>query len=62
MAYLHWDIIMNENTIYILCVGVDEKLHECEPHQDICKCGIKVKSKKLSRDDYLRYSCYECTY
>ena len=48
--------------IYIECIGIDERLHVCEPNLDVCKCGIAVKSKKLNRDDYLRYSCYECTY
>ncbi len=53
---------MDDKIKYISCVGVDGNLHECEPHEDICFCGIKVKRKKLLRDDYERYSCYECTY
>jgi hypothetical protein len=48
--------------IYITCIGIDEKIHKCEPHLNICKCGIVVKSKKLSKNDYERCSCYECTY
>ena len=55
------DNILQEK-IYLPCIGVDNKIHVCESSKDICKCGIKVKSKKLGRDDYLRYSCYECTY
>jgi len=47
---------------YIQCIGVDNKLHICKPDEDICKCGVKVKSKKLLSKDCERYSCYECTY
>ena len=54
---------MENEIIYISCLGVDNKIHECEPHKDVCKCGIEVKSKKLKKKDYqLYYSCYECTY
>lgn len=53
---------MND-TVYITCIGIDEKLHECESHLNTCKCGISVKSKKLSTWDYVtRYSCYECRF
>lgn len=47
---------------YIDCIGVDEKIHVCEPDKDVCKCGVKIKTKKIHKNDYLRYSCYECTY
>ena len=47
---------------YIQCIGIDNKLHICEPDKDICKCGVKVKNKKLLKNDYLKYSCYEYTY
>jgi len=46
----------------IECIGVDERLHVCEPDKDVCKCGVKVKSKKIFSKDYERFSCYECTY
>lgn len=48
---------------YIDCIGFDNKIHVCEPHKDVCKCGIKVKRKKLLKNDFvLLYSCYACTY
>ena len=51
----------NENNeIYITCIGVDEKLHKCTPQADVCKCGVAIKSKKLNKNDYKRYSCYDC--
>ena len=50
----------SKRKVYIVCVGEDEKKHLCEPHKDICKCGIKVKSKKFNRDDHMRYGCYVC--
>jgi len=53
---------MKEEIIFIHCIGVDGKLHVCEPHKAICKCGVKVATKKLKRDDYNRFSCYKCTY
>ena len=46
----------------VRCVGIDNKQHVCAPDSDVCKCGVKVKHKKLLRDDYKLYSCYECTY
>lgn len=50
-------------TKYVECIGVDDLIHVCEPHKDVCKCGIKVKRKKLLKNDFvLLYSCYECTY
>ena len=48
--------------LYVDCIGVDNKQHVCEPHKDECKCGVKVKRKKLIRDDWRLFSCYECTY
>ena len=48
---------------YINCVGVDDKLHICLPWEDKCKCGIKVKSKRVTFQDWgKKYSCYECDY
>lgn len=54
----------SQKTIYIDCIGVDNKRHICEPHSDYCFCGIKVKTKKDSdvRNSKILYSCYECTY
>lgn len=47
----------------IPCLGVDGKWHLCEPHLDVCKCGVKVKTKKVGyMDRSEHYSCYECTY
>jgi hypothetical protein len=51
-----------EEENYIRCIGVDGKQHICKPEKDTCYCGVKVKTKKPQRDDYLRFSCYECTY
>jgi GTPase Era involved in 16S rRNA processing len=51
-----------EDGNYIRCIGVDGKQHICEPQKDTCYCGVKVKTKKPQRDDYKRFSCYECTY
>lgn len=49
--------------VYIPCLGVDEKWHLCEPHLDVCKCGVKVKTKNVGHmDRNEHYSCYECTY
>ena len=53
---------MSNDKVFITCIGVDDKLHACEPHSDTCKCGIVVKSKKLGKNDYERYSCYECRF
>jgi hypothetical protein len=52
---------MNNKKIFIRCVGIDDKIHVCEPSQSKTKCGIKVKNKKMNEDKF-RYSCYECTY
>jgi len=46
----------------IECIGVDNKQHVCLPESDVCICGIVVKRKKLLRDDWMLYSCYECTF
>ena len=46
---------------YYQCIGIDNKIHECEPHEDKTYCGIKIKSKKLRIKDITdRYYCYEC--
>ena len=44
------------------CVGVDNLQHVCLPWENVCRCGIKVKRKKLLKNDYRLLSCYECTY
>lgn len=48
--------------LYVDCIGADNKQHVCEPHKDVCKCGMEVKRKKILRDDWKLFSCYECTY
>lgn len=48
-------------TKYVECIGVDDLIHICEPHKDKTICGIKVKRKKMLRDDFVvRYSCGGC--
>ena len=48
---------------YINCIGIDNKIHVCEPDKDVCKCGVKVKRKKILKNDYqLYFWCYECSY
>ena len=46
----------------IKCVGSDNKQHICKAHEQKTHCGIDVKRKKLLRDDYKLFSCYECTF
>lgn len=48
--------------LFVDCVGVDNRQHVCEPHKEKTKCGIKIKRKKLLRDDWMLFNCYECTY
>jgi len=55
-------LIEMEKDKFIRCIGVDGKLHVCEPHKDTCKCGVKVAIKKSEQNNQQRYSCYECTY
>jgi len=48
-------------TIFITCIGIDNKIHVCEPHSKTCKCGVKVKRKKLLKNDYnLYFWCFDC--
>jgi hypothetical protein len=47
---------------YIDCIGVDGVRHMCLPWENKCKCGMGIQSKKDGRDDWDRYSCWECTY
>ena len=47
---------------HIDCIGVDGLRHICKPDENICFCGVKVKSKKLGKKDWERFGCYECTY
>lgn len=55
---------MSTNKIHELlkCIGTDNKQHICEAHEHKTKCGVEVKRKKLLRDDYKLFSCYECTF
>jgi len=48
--------------IFIQCVGIDNKIHACKPHDKIAKCGIRILRKKLSDKDHEKFNCYECTY
>ena len=47
---------------FVMCIGVDDRQHVCLPESDICKCGMKIKRKKLLRNDSYKLGCYECTY
>ena len=47
---------------YISCIGIDGKQHICYPWEDKCYCGVKIIRKKTLRDDWKRFSCYECTF
>ncbi len=51
-----------DSEYYIDCIGVDERQHICKPNDNICLCGMSVKTKKIQRYDYLRLNCYECTW
>jgi hypothetical protein len=52
----------NEPFKYSSCIGIDGLQHVCKPDKDVCKCGVKIKRKKMLRDDWQRSCCYECTY
>lgn len=59
-----WRIAEEEKgLVFINCLGVDDKLHVCRPHEDKTFCGVGIVRKKLLKDDFsMYYSCYECTY
>lgn len=47
----------------IYCLGIDYKIHRCYPWKDETICGVKIKRKKLLKNDFINYfGCYECTY
>ena len=50
----------NKSKTYIPCLGIDRKIHICEPGSKITKCGITVINTKVNNSQY--FSCYECTY
>jgi len=54
--------IRDEDEYYIDCIGEDNKKHICYPWEDKCYCGVKILRKKLLRDDWKLFSCWECTY
>ena len=56
------NIIMNEEKIFIKCLGKDDKIHVCEPHSEKTLCGVSIKRKKLCKKDFQKYSCYKCSY
>lgn len=51
-----------DSVVSVRCVGVDNKQHVFEPHKDKTLCGIKIKRKKLLKNDWGLFSCYSCTY
>jgi hypothetical protein len=53
---------MTMEPVLIECIGVDNKRHVCLSDSDTCKCGVKVKRKKLRKNDYKLFSCYACIY
>jgi hypothetical protein len=57
------DISTEHGVITIACIGIDNLIHECEPHKDTAICGCPVVKKKVGKYDYTnRHSCYPCTY
>lgn len=54
----------DSSVVYIHCLGVDDKIHICEPDKDVTCCGVKVKDKKSKLEYFINkyYSCYPCTY
>ena len=46
--------------ITVGCIGVDNRQHGFEPHKDKTICGVAIKRKKVLRDDYKLFSCFEC--
>lgn len=47
---------------YTDCIGADNKKHICKSHEKETLCGIAIKRKILLKNDYILFSCYECTY
>ncbi len=43
-------------------VGVDNKIHLASPWSSKCDCGVKIRSKYLSKVHNDLLDCYECTY
>ena len=49
--------------VLIHCIGIDKKIHYCEPHSNKTICGVQVLRKKILSHDYeIFYSCCECDY
>jgi hypothetical protein len=46
----------------IRCIGIDNLQHICYPWEDKCLCGVQILRKKLLKNDFELYSCYECTF
>lgn len=55
---------MEEDEVYYIdCIGIDRKLHVCEPHETKTKCGIPILKKNPTWQDRAEiYSCGPCTY
>ncbi len=55
---------MNNNPIQ--CVGIDGKIHYCQPNLNVTICNIQVKRKKLLKNDLIsshnKGYCPECDY
>lgn len=55
------EVICECGKVAIDCIGIDGKLHRCEPHESETKCGVEVKRKK-NIDRTKLCGCWECTY
>jgi len=58
------DCDWQDNEVYYIdCIGVDRKIHVCEPHASKTLCGINILKKNPSTKAIEGlYSCYECNY
>jgi hypothetical protein len=57
------DLMIEENEGMILCLGEDYCIHTCSPDSDTTECGKKIRRKKITDHDLVKYyNCYECTY
>ena len=54
--------IQKDDVKNIRCIGSDNRQHLCLPWENTCLCGITVIRKKMLRDDWMLYSCWDCTY
>ena len=55
--------MVEEKVTLVECLGMDMKLHTCDPASKTTVCGEPVRRKKLTMLDFSKFpSCYECTY